>query len=559
MQSAPLPPNEKSRLQALQELGILDTEPEFLYDDVTELASNICDTPICLVSLIDGERQWFKSRHGLAATETPRELAFCAHAILGNELFEIEDSRKDIRFHDNPLVTDAPNVVFYAGIPLELAEGVNVGTLCVIDNKPRVLTEKQRSALRCLGHQVVAHLRLRRTNQELERALKAKATFLASMSHEIRTPMNGIIGITNILINSTKDRESLDYLRIIRNCSDILLTILNDILDFSKIESGKIGFETHPFSLETAIQVVQEVLDPLAKNKSLRIVTDTGDSPDWFVGDATRLSQILMNLLGNAIKFSVSGEIILAVKKETVSGHKTKLTFSVQDQGIGISNEEQAKLFKSFSQVDSSTSRKYGGTGLGLAISKGLVEGMGGQIWVKSERGKGSTFFFTLELDLAQKGVEESPLKPIPVDSANLASVPKNRLAEFKPMSILIAEDNRVNQIVAMKIVASFGYTSDLAANGLEVLQMMKSKRYDIILMDCQMPEMDGFEATEYIFNNYPPENRPAIYALTAGVMEEERTRCLSMGMRAILHKPIDVAALRNVFIECPLNTKPPE
>ena len=488
MQSAPLPANESERLSALRDLAILDTGPENLYDDVTELASQICGTPICLVSLVDSDRQWFKSRHGIEVEQAPRELAFCAHAILGREFFEVEDSRKDERFHDNPFVTNAPNVVFYAGVPLDLGDGVNVGTLCVIDSVPKRLTEKQRTALRCLANQVVAHLRLRRANRDLQKALSAKSTFLATMSHEIRTPMNGILGITNLLIGSTRDPETREQLRIISDCGDMLLNILNDILDFSKIESGKLVLESSPFSVESVVHHVQEVMGQAAAGKGLDLRMDSGGPPDWFIGDSTRLSQVLMNLIGNAVKFTAEGEVRLTVAKtpasegrSPASGDRVRLAFAVRDQGIGIPPEAVPNLFKSFSQVDATTTRRFGGTGLGLAICKGLVESMGGCIRVESRPGMGSVFTFELDLPLGTPPVQAEP-----------AASGEGPIAAIKPMRILIAEDNRVNQMVAMKWTAKLGYRADLAANGIEVLRMLETKSYDLILMDCQMPEMDG-------------------------------------------------------------------
>ncbi len=548
MQSAKLPDNESQRIKALHDLAILDTAPEYLYDDITELASQICDAPICLVSLVDSDRQWFKSKHGLGATQTPREMAFCAHAILGTELFEIEDSSKDIRFFDNPLVTDAPNVIFYAGIPLNIGQGseaVNIGTLCVIDQKPKKLTDKQKTALRCLANQVESNLRLRRANVELERAMKAKSSFLATMSHEIRTPMNGIVGLTNLLIGSSEDKNTIESLNIIKDCSDILLTLLNDILDFSKIESGKISFENHDFSLQNAIRNAMEVLNPLAKKKGLELKVEIDPGLDWINGDSTRLSQILMNLLGNAIKFTEKGSVSLRVKSIKGSQNKLALTFAVQDQGIGIPKGAQESLFKPFAQVDPSTTRKYGGTGLGLAIVKGLVEGMGGKLHLESEEGKGSTFSFSVEYLTATAPPN------VQNNSSNKLIEAKANLATENPLTILVAEDNRVNQIVIQKLLNKMGYTSDLAANGLEVLQMVKIKKYDVILMDCQMPEMDGFEATEKINSLFGPEDRPVIYALTAGVMEPERARCLAVGMKKVLLKPIAPENLREALMEC--------
>ena len=545
MQSAPLPANETARLEALQRLEILDTDTEFLYDDVTELASQICDTPICLVSLVDSDRQWFKSRHGLDAAQTPRDFAFCAHAILGDELFEVEDSRKDARFHDNPLVTDTPNVVFYAGFPLDLGDGLKVGTLCVIDQKPKRLTDKQRSAMRCLSNQVVAHLRLRRANAELQRALNAKSTFLASMSHEIRTPLNGILGITNILMESIQDAEAREHLQTVRNCGDMLLRVLNDILDFSKIESGKLSYEMHPFRLGEVMRNVREVLQPLASQKGLTLRVDPGFHSEWIISDSTRLSQILMNLIGNAIKFTAAGEVSLIAAKRPLADGRNEFSFTVRDSGIGIAKEDQAKLFSSFTQVDSATTRKFGGTGLGLAIVKGLVHGMGGNLGIESEPGRGSTFRFTLPFAAGTPPAAHADGK----DPRGSAS----GTARERPLSILIAEDNRVNQIVAMKMASSLGYAPDLASDGEEAVRMAAAGNYDLILMDCQMPLMDGFEAAERIRADFPPEKRPAIYALTAAVMEAERDRCLAAGMIKVLQKPLSLETLRKALHECPM------
>ncbi|MEO7425397.1 MAG: ATP-binding protein [Fibrobacteria bacterium] len=543
MLPAPLPPNEIERIRALHDLGILDTEPEFHYDEITELAAQICETPISLVSLLDKDRQWFKSRHGLDAQQSPRDIAFCAHTILGGNPFEVEDSRLDPRFQDNPAVTGAVPVIFYAGFPLDLGNGLNVGTLCVIDQKPKRLTDKQRRAMRCLASQVVAQLQLRRANRDLQKALIAKSSFLASMSHEIRTPMNGIVGITNMLIDKTRDRETLDHLRIIRNCSDILVTLLNDILDFSKLESGKIRFESHAFSLEELTRNLLEILGPVAQGKGLRMKLGLGGKPDWLIGDSTRLSQILLNLLGNAIKFTEAGEVSLNVAKRPADAGRIALTFTVRDDGIGIPKPAQEKLFSSFHQADISTTRKFGGTGLGLVIVKGLVEGMGGTITLESEPGKGSTFGFTLEYE-----VGESPASFLAMPGEGSAGL----LSDIKPLAILIAEDNRVNQIVALAAVRKLGYSADLAANGVEVLRMLETKEYDLILMDCQMPVMDGFEATERIVKKYPPEKRPIIYAFTAAVTEEERARCMASGMSLVLAKPFSPNALRQALQDLP-------
>jgi two-component system, sensor histidine kinase len=546
---AAFPSNEIQRIQELHGLGVLDTESESLYDDITRLASEICGTPISLVSLVDNHRQWFKSKIGLAAEETPREVAFCAHAILGDQLFEIEDSRLDERFHDNPLVTGSPNVVFYAGIPLEMQEGLKLGTLCVIDSKPKKLTEGQKSALKCLANQVVANFQLRKKNIDLEKAIRTKSIFFAAMSHEIRTPMNGIIGITNLLIDSNLDPKTIDNLKIVRDCSNTLLTIINDILDYSKLESGKVALEKHTFSLKHLLLTQQEIITPLSRAKGLELIFDNQSKVDWIVSDSTRLSQVLLNLLSNAVKFTSSGKVILKIESvPTTNGDTsnsvTKLQISVKDEGIGIPVEMQAKLFQPFFQVDSSTTRNYGGTGLGLAISKGIVETFGGKIGIESEPGRGSTFSFEMECGLGDAQVEIK-LNSKPLDLVNFS---KN-----KPLKILVAEDNRVNQLVIIQMLSRLGYNADLAANGLEVLQMLKIKKYDLILMDCQMPEMDGVEAALAIQDSVIQANRPTIYALTAGVMPEERVACREAGMDLVLSKPIKMGPLQEALLACPI------
>ena len=300
---------------------------------------------------------------------------------------------------------------------------------------------------------------------------------------------------------------------------------------------------------------VQEVLGPAAAAKGLDLRIDTGGAPDWFIGDATRLSQILMNLIGNAVKFTSAGEVRLTVARKPASGGRAGLVFTIRDQGIGIPAEAMGSLFKSFSQVDATTTRRFGGTGLGLAICKGLVESMGGGIRAESLPGRGSVFTFELELPV---GTQPAAAEPSVSGDGPISAI--------KPMRILIAEDNRVNQLVAMKWTERLGYQADLAANGLEVLRMLKSKEYDLILMDCQMPEMDGFETTRRILATVEPERRPIIFALTAAVLEEERSRCLDAGMTSVLQKPIKLRTLRQAILDCPMRaawdanaTPPPE
>ncbi len=256
MKVAPLPENEKERLDDLKNYAILDTLPEIDFDDFTKIAANIFGTPIALISLVDESRQWFKSSYGLGATETPREVAFCSHAILQDDVFVVPDSFKDERFHDNPLAVGAPHVRFYAGAPLKTPSGHKLGTLCVIDSTPREFDEEQKEILKALGRQVINQMELRLSLKEAKSAATTKASFLATMSHEIRTPLNGILGCADILLDSVKEEEDRKLVRTITGCGDTLLNLINGILDFSKLESGKMEIENEPFNLRENVDQI---------------------------------------------------------------------------------------------------------------------------------------------------------------------------------------------------------------------------------------------------------------------------------------------------------------
>jgi len=396
MKTALLPQNENERLAALNGYQVLDTMPEQEFDDLTQIASQICQTPIALISLVDQSRQWFKSKVGLDASETPRDLAFCSHAILQSDVFIVPDSFKDERFHDNPLATGAPNVRFYAGAPLKTPSGHQIGTLCVIDHVPRKLSAQQVSALQALARQIVSQFELRISIARVENATKTKTRFLANMSHEIRTPMNGIIGMTNLLLGSIDDPVDAERLRIIQNCGNSLLNLIDDVLDFSKLEVDKVELEFQPFLLHSVVDEVVELLNIRASEKGLTLSyrsMETG--PLCVSGDATRFRQVLMNLVTNALKFTEVGSIEILSQAEKLDDGRWKIQFSVKDSGIGIPEQIKGKLFVPFSQVDASTTRRFGGSGLGLAICKGLCEKMSGSVWVESVEGRGSTFSFS--------------------------------------------------------------------------------------------------------------------------------------------------------------------
>ncbi|MBK8701929.1 MAG: response regulator [Saprospiraceae bacterium] len=364
---------------------------------------------------------------------------------------------------------------------------------------------------------------------------KAKHQFLANMSHEIRTPMNAIKGMTDILIRRNPNADQKEYLDGIKQSSDSLLVIINDILDISKIEAGKVELEMQPFSVNELVDNVHTIMQFKAEEKGLELKKDVPSESLYVKGDATRLRQILINLIGNAIKFTDKGVVTTSLTSEK-SGDGLNLHFTVFDTGIGIDEDRMDKIFKSFEQAYSDTSRKFGGTGLGLSISKMLVELHGGRIWVESVKGKGSQFHFTIPYEITELSGQQAK-----VENSNV-----NITDALKGIRILLVEDNQFNAVVAQEELedAIEGVIVELAENGLIAVEKLKSAAYDVILMDVQMPIMNGFEATMAIRNLDPEKANTPIIAMTANVLREEVDLCYQAGMDDFIGKPFDTAEL---------------
>jgi len=377
-----------------------------------------------------------------------------------------------------------------------------------------------------------------------EAASSAKTIFLANMSHELRTPLNGIMGMTSLLEYTGLNEKQAGYLKMVKSSSEILLRLITDILDLTKIESGKLELKNSLFNTKAKIM---ESIDALSSTKDRKDLvfryTIDPDIPQFLIGDYQRLQQIINNILGNALKFTENGSIDISVVKSGQFSNKTELLFTVSDTGIGISKENYAYLFKRFSQVDGSTTRKYGGSGLGLAISKQIVEMMDGKIWFESEEGSGSKFYFTVKLESTNQEEKEKTVNgdphgiPIAASSKNSSSY------------ILLVEDSQINRFLLTNVLEEHGYRVDSAADGLQAIEKIEKNSYDAVLMDIQMPVMDGFEATAKIRESEQlTKKHLPIIALTAHAFEEDRKRCLDAGMDHYISKPVDYEQLFSVI-----------
>ncbi len=489
---------------------------------------------------LKGDSKTFSNNDGTGGDDSSRN-HMAEWSFKNNREIFLSDAAHDFgRYVFQPFVLTCDKVAGSVMVFPITSGGKVSGTLSVISFQKNSFEDYHQEIIRMLLvyisvaiENAITHDELNSTKIRAEQSEKFKEQFLANMSHEIRTPINAVTGMTRLLLEKTPREDQLRYLESIRNASDSLLVIINDILDLSKIEAGKIELEQIDFSAHEVIKNVREIMNIKADDKGLSLeVNYSSDIPDVFIGDPTRLSQVLINLLGNAIKFTEKGNVQLAVQLDGITDNQfAALTFDITDTGIGMTEEQQSRLFKDYSQASSETSRKHGGTGLGLSISRQLVELQGGNISVKSVPGKGSTFTFSLKYPISNN-------KPIAINEQKISP---ELLQALTGIRVLIADDNEYNRIVVKETLQmKVGDVHiDEAHDGIMVLEMLQNNRYDVILMDLVMPLKDGLETTRTIRNSMDAsKNGIPVLALTASVIKSEIDKCMEAGMSGFIPKP---------------------
>jgi signal transduction histidine kinase/ActR/RegA family two-component response regulator len=560
--------DEILRQIALNELGVLDTPPDEELNALVQVASIVCGKPIALISLVDADRQWFKANLGLpGVVETPRTQAFCAHTIQQDDIMEVTDAQQDGRFADNPLVTGEPGIRFYAGAPLRLMDGSQVGSLCVIGREPAQLTPMQREVLRSLGFaasralekdlrarraQEAASQDLRVANAELsklaydlaqarqlaDQASLAKTRFLAGMSHELRTPLNGILGYAQLMqMDSDLTPGQSRQVSAMLDAGQHLLEMISGVLDLSAIESGSVTLQPALVDVPTLVQACATIVRPTAEARKLRLeVAIAPDAPRCISTDPARLRQVLLNLLGNAVKFTLHGGVTLRL---TATANRAGLRFEVADTGPGIPRAKIHRLFGEFDRLDSGSAGQMEGAGLGLSIARRLADLMGGQLGHLDNPGGGSIFWLEVPL--------ESPGLAAPIVNPALAPPPPGAAptaaASTAPL-ILVVDDVAMSRDIAASFVRTAGYRTVCAAGGAEAVTAAAAGSLAMVLMDVCMPDMDGLEATRRIRALEGARGQVPIVAVTSQNGPSHVAACLEAGMQDHVAKPFTLDSL---------------
>ena len=550
--SAPVPVHEAERLQALGDYGLMDTPPEAVFDEIVALASYVFHAPIALISLIDEKRLWFKARTGLDRTEMPREYAFCAHTILEPDGMVVPDALADPRFASNPFVVGQPGIRFYAGVPLITREGHALGTLCVIDTKPRSeFDPEQKQALQTLGRHLMAQIEIRYSSEFLAKALlerrqaeleqqnrilehdrelsrlnELKDRFMTMLAHELRNPLASILNAIELLRSPEPD----DAVGIIEGQVKHLSRLIEDLLDLSRVTRGKITLKGATLDLVEIVRAAARATRPVLSKGGQRFVTELPDTPLWVQADPVRLEQIVTNLLINAAKFTESGkQISLSLRREAAQA-----VLRIRDQGVGISQEMQERIFEPFVQVE--TTRAKGGLGLGLPLVRQLVQLHKGSITVKSD-GPGHGSEFTVRLPLRDE------LPHAIAETEHGLAAPQSSARR----RVLVVEDNADLGGTLRRIISHWGHEADLVCQGSAALEQALKFRPDIVLIDIGLPQMDGFAVAECLRDS-PELAGIKLIAMSGYADENDRLRAMQVGFNEFLLKPVDPAFLRQML-----------
>ena len=569
----PVAAEDAERISKLKKYQVLNNNEEPAFARLTELAKLFFNMPVVAITFMDEETQYLKSVHGLdGICTTSRKVAICNYTVLSDEVLVLPDLTEDSRFSQNPLVTEAPYLRFYAGAPIIMQEDgktYRLGSLCLMDMQAHHdFTEKDADILAQFAAMAADALKLQDQQRHAKHANEMKSEFLANMSHEIRTPMNGIIGMVEMLAETKLSAEQQEYVDNIKVSNEHLLAIINGILDLSKVESGKMTIDSIPMNISSLCNEVVSLFAVKARQRGLTLDYHYTEALSPYIkGDPVRIKQIMANLVNNAIKFTrEGGRVTIDVKhmennpyEDKYGNHKSicshelqveqashyntddsgsvnhqdmTLRIEVTDTGVGIKPESLEAIFDAYDQANKSTHRLYGGTGLGLSVCKSLVELMGGYIEVDSAVGIGTTFTVLLPLP--------------PIDEAHYESwQDSNDFGMTEPSHelighILLVEDDSVNAMIAKKALNNSGHTVTHVTDGQQAIEVfaLNPEQYDVILMDHHMPIMDGVQATIKLHELYDPQALPPIIALTANAMDGERKKYLDVGMQDYCTKP---------------------
>ncbi len=541
MPTAPLRPDESDRLRVLRDLNILDTEPEERFDRLTRLATTATGVPTALVSLVDTDRQWFKSHTGLDVCQTSRANSFCSYVVLNRQPVIITDATTDPRTADMTIVTEDPHIRAYAGFPLFNPTGHCFGSLCIIDYRPREFSPRDLEIVRDLAHLAESELNdldktkliadLAIANELATRATEAQLRLTATVGHEIRTALNGIVGVSELLASGDPIEESAEVLQA---SSRSLLALIDDLLDYAKLEGDGLQVRPVPTSIAAVASTVIQTVRLIAKD-GVEVRLDLSPNlPEWVECDPHRLRQILLNLLGNAAKFTIQGRIDLGIRP--LPDAVEELEFTISDSGEGLTPLEAARIFEPFAQANAGVAQRVGGTGLGLTISRRLVEKMGGEIDFVSTKDVGSTFIFSVTAPATQAPESLPP-------AAKTLPTPALRL--------IVAEDNRTNQRLLGAMLKKLGHAADFVTSGREIVERLAAEtHWDAALMDVGLPDLDGLAATREIRRGEGERGQTPIpiIAITANADARSRSECGVAGMTGFLPKPITLNALKSAL-----------